>query len=437
MRPLLSRIERGIGSRRRYALAVPAVAAAVALSMITASWVRSTPSSAQVSTGAAAHEGRNWVTAWGASPVVGSDIPGSSCPAGTGLTNQTVRNVVFLSAGGDSVRVRLTNTFGAQAIQVGHASVAVQAANADAVPGTVRELTFAGKPAVTLAAGGEALSDPVSLHVAALTSLLVSVYVPGPTGPVTNHPFTAQGNFLATGDLALAPSAAGYQDTPCWMLISGVDVRAPGRVTGSVVALGDSITDTANTTGNANRRWPDDLARRLSALPGSTLSVVNAGLGGNRLLAPRDGNPYYGIPALARIDHDVFSQTGVRAVILLEGVNDIGFSAPAADIISAEEQIIAQAHARGLKIFGGTIMPFGGSFVFSADREQTRETVNHWILTSHAFDGVIDFAKAVTDPANPTALLPAFDSGDHLHPNDAGCQALANAISLRMIVGEG
>jgi lysophospholipase L1-like esterase len=397
--------------------------------------MRSTPSSAQVS--AAARETPNWVTAWGASPVVGSDIPGSSCPAGSGLTNQTVRNVVFLSAGGDSVRVRLTNTFGTRAMQVGHASVAVQAANASAVPSSVRELTFGRQPTVTLAAGGEALSDPVELHVAPLSALLVSVYVPGPTGPVTNHPFTAQGNFLGSGDLALSASPAGYQDTPCWMLISGVDVRAPSRITGSVVALGDSITDTANTTGNANRRWPDDLARRLTALPGRTLSVVNAGLGGNRLLAPREGNPYYGIPALARLDHDVFSQTGVRSVILLEGVNDIGFSAPAADIISAEEQIIAQAHARGLKIFGGTIMPFGGSFVFTADREQTRETVNHWILTSHAFDGVIDFATAVTDPANPTAMLPAFDSGDHLHPNDAGCQALANAISLRMIIGEG
>jgi lysophospholipase L1-like esterase len=387
-------------------------------------------------TSGAAGAGTNWVTAWGASPVVGSDVPGSTCPAGTGLTDQTVRNVVFLSAGGDQVRIRLTNAFGTQAMQVAHASVAVQSAGAGAVPGTVRGLTFGGQQAVTLAAGGDALSDPVPLRVAAAATLLVSVYAPGPTGPVTNHPFTAQGNYLGSGDLASSGSATGYQDTPCWMLISGVDVRAPSRVIGSVVALGDSITDTANTTGNANRRWPDDLARRLNALPGPTLSVVNAGLGGNRLLAPRDGQPYYGVPALARLDRDVFAQTGVRAVILLEGVNDIGYGASADEIISADQQIIAQSHARGLRIYGATITPFGGSGVDSVAAEKTRSDVNAWITTSHAFDGVIDFAAAVADPGHTTALNPLYDSGDHLHPNDAGCQALANAVDLSMIVGK-
>ena len=378
---------------------------------------------------------QNWVTAWGASPVVGSAIPGSSCPAGAGLTNQTVRNVVFLSQGGDSVRVRLTNTFGARAMAAGHASVAVQGAGATAVAGTVRELTFGGRTSVTLAAGADALSDPVTMHVAPLSTLLVSVYVPGPTGPVTNHPFTAQGNYLASGDRAISAAADGYTDTPCWMLIDGVDVRAPSRVTGSVVALGDSITDTANTTGNANRRWPDDLARRLNARPGPTLSVVNAGLGGNRLLAPRDGQPYYGIPALARLDHDVFAQAGARAVILLEGVNDIGYNATADEIISADEQVAAQAHARDLRIYGATITPFGGSIISSPAAEKTREAVNNWIRTSHAFDGVMDFAAAVADPSDPTKLRPAFDGGDHLHPNDAGGQAIADAIDLSMLVG--
>jgi lysophospholipase L1-like esterase len=376
------------------------------------------------------------VTAWGASPVVGSVIPGNSCPAGTGLTDQTVRNVVFVSAGGNAVRIRLTNTLGIQAMQVGHASVAVQSSGATAVPGSVRQLTFGGQTTVTIAAGADALSDPVAMHVSPLAVLLVSVYVPGPTGPVTNHPFTAQGNYLASGDLTLAAGASGYGDTPCWMLIDGVDVRASAQVTGSVVALGDSITDTANTTGNANRRWPDDLARRLNAERGPTLSVVNAGLGGNRLLAPRDGQPYYGIPALARLDHDVFTQAGVRSVILLEGVNDIGYSATADQIIAADEQIIAQTRARGLRIYGGTITPFGGSIISSAANEKTREAVNNWIVTSHAFDGVIDFAGAVADPADPARLNPADDSGDHLHPNDAGCQAMANAIDLRMLLGQ-
>jgi lysophospholipase L1-like esterase len=411
-------------------LAVTCLAAVIAaVSLLTASRALSTPAPPQPPAAS-----QNWVTAWGASPVVGADIPGSTCPAGTGLTNQTVRNVVFLSAGGDSVRVRLSNTFGTQDMLIGHATVAVQSANADAVPGTVRNLTFGGQLSVTIAAGADALSDPVQLDVAPLSTLLVSVYVPGPTGPVTNHPFTAQGNYLGTGDLSQEAGDAGYGDTPCWMFVDGVDVRAPERVEGSVVALGDSITDTAVTTGNANHRWPDYLARRLNALPGRTLSVVNAGLGGNRLLESRPGQPYYGIPALARLDHDVFAQSGAREVILLEGVNDIGYGATAAQIISADQQIIAQAHERGLRIFGGTITPFGGSIVDSATAEQTRDTVNHWIMTSHAFDGVINFAAAVADPANPEILNPAYNSGDSLHPNDAGCQAMANAINLAMLL---
>lgn len=385
--------------------------------------------------GANREVGDHWVTAWGASPVVGSAIPGSTCPAGTGLTNQTVRNVVFLSTGGAQVRVRLSNAFGTQAVQVAHATVAADETGASAVPGSVRTLTFGGSQAVTLVAGGDALSDPVDLPVAALSDVLVSVYLPGPTGPLTNHPFTAQGNYLGSGDLTTSESGSGYGDTPCWMVVSGVDVLAVPRVAGSVVALGDSITDTANTTGNANLRWPDDLSRRLNARPGRTLSVVNAGLGGNRLLAPRDGQPYYGVPALARLDRDVFTQAGVRSVILLEGVNDIGFGATASEIISADQQIAAQAHARGLRIFGATITPFGGSIVDSPAGEQTRIDVNNWIMTSHAFDGVIDFGAAVADPANPNALLPAYDSGDHLHPNDAGCQAMANAVNLSMLIG--
>lgn len=381
--------------------------------------------------------GAGWVTAWGASPVIGSDIPGNTCPAGKGLADQTVRNVIYLSTGGDSVRIRLSNTFGTQEMRVDHATVAVRANGADAVPGTVRTLTFGGATGVTMTAGGQALSDPVGLRVKPLSTVLVSVYVKGPTGPVTNHPFTAQGNYLAGGDQAASVSGAGYGDTPCWMFVDGVDVRASHRVLGSVVALGDSITDTANTTGNANRRWPDDLARRLDARHGPTLSVVNAGLGGDRVLAPRDGQPYYGVPALARLDRDVFAQAGVRSVILLEGVNDIGYDATADQLIPAYKQIIAQSRARGLRIYGGTITPFGGSFLDTPQREQTRHTINAWIRTSHAFDGVIDFDKAVADPAAPDRMLPAYDGGDHLHPGDAGCAAMANAVNLGMLVDNG
>ncbi|MFL6119035.1 SGNH/GDSL hydrolase family protein [Actinophytocola sp.] len=371
-----------------------------------------------------------WVASWAASPVVGSVIPWSDCPAGTGLTDQTVRNVVFVSAGGGLVRVRLTNAFGATPLEVGHASVAVQSAGAGAVPGTVRELRFHGRRGVTVPAGRELFSDPVALRVAALSTLLVSVYVPGSTGPVTNHPFTAQGNFLAAGDRAVDVAGADYGNTPCWMLADGVDVVPNRPVVGSVVALGDSITDTSATTGNANHRWPDFLARRLNALPGPTLSVVNAGLGGNRVLLPREGEPYYGIPAVDRLDRDVFAQTGVRTVILLEGVNDIGFDASAPDLIAGLRFIADRTHAAGLRIVGATITPFGGSFIETPSRNQTWATVNDWIRHSGTFDAVVDFAAATAAPGNPMALNPAYDSGDHLHPNDAGTEAMAAAIDL-------
>ena len=211
-------MERAKSRRRtRHGSALAAAVTAAAVAFATAIPAMAAPG-AQSSAAAAGGPG-TWVTAWGASPVVGSDVPGSTCPAGTGLTDQTVRNVVFLSAGGSRVRIRLTNAFGTEAMRVGHASVAVQASGARAAAGTLHDLTFGGRQAVTLAAGGAALSDPVPLRVAALSALLVSVYVPGPTGPVTNHPFTAQGNYLGHGDLAGSVSGSAYGDTPCWMLV--------------------------------------------------------------------------------------------------------------------------------------------------------------------------------------------------------------------------
>ncbi|MFE9746914.1 SGNH/GDSL hydrolase family protein [Saccharothrix saharensis] len=380
---------------------------------------------------ATAH-GRPWVAGWAASPVVGSDIPWSDCPAGEGLRDQTVRNVVFLSAGGESVRVRVTNAFGTTPLRVGRATVAVQASGDAAVPGTLRALTFKGKPSVTVPPGRELFSDPVRLDVKALSTLLVSAYVPEATGPLTNHPFTAQGNYLATGDRTGVLSG-GFRDTPCWMVVNGVDVAPARRVAGTVVAFGDSITDTASTTGNTNRRWPDFLARRLNAVPGRTLSVVNAGLGGNRLIADRD-EPYWGVAGVTRVQRDVLSQTGVKAMILLEAVNDIGYSASAADLIAGHREVIAQARAKGVKVYGGTILPFKGSFIWTEEREATWRALNDWIRTSGEFDGVVDFAAATAVPGDPATLNPAYDSGDHLHPNDAGTEAMANAIDLAMLL---
>jgi len=376
--------------------------------------------------------GRNRVATWGASPVVGatSPFPGLVCQSGTGLSDQTVRDVVFTSVGGSEARVRLTNSFGTQSLTVGAASIALAESGAQARPGTLHALTFAGARGIAIPPGAEALSDPVPMEVPALQDVLVSVFVPGASGPATNHFDAQQDNFLSTpGDFTMTGSPAPFTTVnACSYFVDGVSVVAEGRVRGTVVALGDSITDGTFSTVNANRRWPNDLARRLDARHGPTLSVVDEGIAGNQVL--RDTG-IAGVNVLARLDRDVLEQPGARDVILLEGVNDIGASHATADqLIPAYEQVIAQVHARGLRIFGGTLTPFEGAFYWTPAGEQTREAVNHWILTSGAFDGVIDFAGATANPADPLVFNPAFDSGDHLHPNDAGYQAMADAVNL-------
>jgi lysophospholipase L1-like esterase len=389
-----------------------------------------------------------WVNGWQGSPVGGGTIEGASCPADQGLDNQTVRNVVFLSAGGDRVRVRLTNAFGTAPLQVGSASVALAGSGAATVPGSTRPVRFAGRSSVLIAAGGEALSDPVPLAVRALQRLAVSVYLPRATGPATQHWDAQQDNFLATGNRAAAPGADGFTTTiSCWMFADGVDVLPSPRVAGTVVTLGDSITDGALSTNNANRRYPDFLARRLNALPGRTLSVSNAGISGNDLLTFRTDVPFgvvFGPPAPARLARDVLTQAGARSVILLEGINDIGaFSAKASDLIQVDQQIIAQAHAAGLRVYGATLVPFGGSNgQYGGDYgtpagERQRQLLNHWIRTSGAFDAVFDFDRALRDPAQPDRMLPRYDSRDHLHPGDAGYREMAATVDLRILLRAG
>ncbi len=381
-----------------------------------------------------------WVGAWEASPTPGATLFSPGCPSDVGLKNQTVRNIVFLSMGGDAVRVRISNAFGSAPLEVGSASVAVAAFAGAAVPGTMHELQFNGQKSITIAAGDEAFSDPVDMEVAALQELDISVYLPGATGPATQHYFADQVNFLATGDQTLAEGLTSFlRPISCWMFTSGVDVMSAPPVVGSIVAFGDSITDGYLSTPNANHRYPDFLARQLAAKHGVTMAVENAGIIGNELLTARP-QLYYGIPALARLDRDALSQTGARAIILLEGINDIGDkSAKAESLIAADQQIIARAHAAGLLIYGGTLLPFGGSNpqykgnygTPAGDAE--RQKLNAWIRTSGAFDGVIDFDAALRDPSDPTRLLPAYDF-DHLHPNDAGYQAMANAVDVDQII---
>ena len=386
-----------------------------------------------------------WVNAWQGSPVEGATIAGSGCPADQGLDNQTVRNIVFLSAGGGQVRVRLTNAFGKVPVRIGAASVALAGDGAAAVPGSNRSLSFAGHPSVLLAAGGEALSDPVSAvgeRAAGARRQRVRTVGDRSCDAALRRPTD---NYIAGGNQASRASGAGFTTTSnCWLLADGVDVAPAPRVKGTVVTLGDSITDGAQSTQNTNHRYPDYLARRLNAVSGPTLSVSNAGISGNDLLTFRTDLPFgavFGVPAPARLPRDVLTQAGAKSVILLEGINDIGaFSAKARDLIQADEQIIAQVHAAGLEIFGATLTPFGGSNAQyggdygTAAGEQQRQKLNRWIRTSGAFDGVFDFDKAVRDPQHPDRMLPQYDSGDHLHPGDVGYQKMAEAVDLGVLL---
>jgi lysophospholipase L1-like esterase len=384
----------------------------------------------------------HWVAAWGASPQPAT----SRNESADGFADQTIRNIVFSSIGGPMVRVELTNSFGLQPLEIGQAAIGVQAAGASVAPGTNQALSFSGSPSVLIPPGAEALSDPVRLTVVAKQHLAVSVFVPRFTGPATQHADAQQVTYVSGGDRALDASAGAFTvRTHSWDFVDSVDVLSSPANRGAVVALGDSITDGVGSPINANARWPNDLARRLDAHGGARLSVIDEGIGGNRVL---NDAICCGMNAVARFDSDVVAQSDVREVILLEGINDIGFSqhhgplsAPhtnvsAAQIIAGYEQIIGQAHAAGLKIFGGTLTPFKGAAYWTPAGEAKREAVNQWIRTSGAFDGVINFARAVADPGNPEILRPAYDSGDHLHPDAAGYRAMANAISLPMLLND-
>jgi len=372
-----------------------------------------------------------WVTSWSASPQVAT--PDSLAAAG--FDDQTVRDIIFSSVGGDPIRLELTNVFGVSPLRVGHVTVAVAGPGAAVEPGTIHPVTYRGSASFQIPAGGQVLSDPVAMRVGPLQDLAVSVYLPGRTGAATFHADAQQVNWVSDAGDHAADSDAGAFTTPTlsWYYVSGLIVQSPDA-DGTVVALGDSITDGVGSTAGADARWPNDLARRLDALAGPTLAVADEGIGGNRVLT---GARCCGASAEARFGRDALNQPGVRDIIVLEGINDIGFSlgdVSAAQVIAGYRQLIAQAHARGLRIFGATLLPFQGAGYYTAAGEATREAVNTWIRTSGAFDGVIDFDAVMRDPADPLRLNPAYDSGDHLHPDDAGYQAMANAISLQMLL---
>jgi lysophospholipase L1-like esterase len=330
----------------------------------------------------------------------------------------------------------LSNAFGTSPVEIGAAHVALRDREAAVTAASIRPLTFAGATNARILPGATLVSDAVNLAVPAVSDLVVDLYLPGELGvgasPVTTHNGASQTNYLSgRGNHSGEPSLTVERTTGAWFLIARVEV-APSAPASVVVAFGDSITDGARSTADANARWPDHLARRLAARRGTAVAVLNAGISGNQVLG--DGA---GVSALARFDRDVLMQTGVTHVIILEGINDIGLARAnptpsAADLIAGHQQLIERARARGLKVYGATLTPFEGAPYFTQEGEAKRQALNEWIRTSGAYDAVIDFDRATRDPSAPTKFLPAYDSGDHLHPGDAGYKAMGEAIDLSL-----
>jgi len=382
----------------------------------------------------------HWVSTWAASPLLraqpAQQQPNAAPLPPNSFNNQTLRMIVRTSIGGRRIRLQLSNAFGSSALTVGAAHVALHSKDSAVVEGSDRALAFNGKPSTMIPAGALVLSDPVDLYVLPLSDLAISLYFPGETGPATMHATGLRTTYISKqGDMTTQPAITDATTSQSWYWISSVDVLAPAAAA-AIVTFGDSITDGARSTPDANRSWPSFLAQRLlSNKNTANLAVLNQGISGNRLL--RDGTA---VNALARFDRDVLAQAGVKWVTLLEGINDIGrgygTNAAASDAVTADEligalrQMIERAHTHGIKVIGCTLTPYAGAGYYSEKGEAIREAVNRWIRTSGAFDAVIDFDAATRDPKNTKQFRAEFDSGDHLHPNDAGYKAMAESISL-------
>jgi lysophospholipase L1-like esterase len=388
--------------------------------------------------GIAAGSDPHWVATWSASMAGSAANP----PI---FSNQTVREIVHTTVGGSSVRVRFSNAFGNQPLVIGAGHVAVCALGSIIRPSTDRALRFNGQLSTSIPRGKFVLSDPVGLNLTPLQDLAVSIYLAAATSATSVHWSARQTSYVADGDRT-GSSVMWPNDTiASWPFLAGVEV-AGGEAEGAIVALGDSITDGAASAMDSNRRWPNVLAERLLGQNRRPLAVVNAGIGGNRILHDGAGpsGPEFGASALGRFDRDVLAQPGVKYVIVLEGINDLGHpgvAAPFSETVSATEIIsglqilIARAHEKGIRIFGGTLLPFEGATApghFTPEREVSRQSVNQWIRTSKAFDAVIDFDKAVRDPSHPARMLLRYDSGDHVHPSDAGYKAMGETVDLSL-----
>jgi lysophospholipase L1-like esterase len=396
---------------------------------------------------ASAGHGAAWVASWAAMPQLTEPSnmpPAPYTQSASILTDTTLRQTVHVTIGGSRIRLRFSNAFGGAPLQLTKVAVALPAGGAAGVsgvqPGTTHRVTFGGRPSVVVPTGALMVSDPVQLRVPPLSNLTITAYLAKgqASTAVTSHPGSRTTSYLAHGDQVGDSGLTGATPVDHWYFISDLEILEPARAS-AVDVIGDSLTDGRGSTTNGNDRWPDQLAARLQAHRSTAdVAVINEAAGGNRVL-----NDGLGPNALARFDRDVLAQSGVDAVIVFEGVNDIGTAdataqaqqAVTADLIQAYQQMIARAHAQGIRVYGATITPFGGNMMYDDPqglRERSRQAVNAWIRHSRAFDAVIDFDKAARDPQDPKRLRPSYDVGDHLHMNPRGYAALAAAVPLSL-----
>jgi lysophospholipase L1-like esterase len=376
-------------------------------------------------------ENGQWVGSWEAPPQLTEP---RNLPPAPGLAASTLRQVLHLSAGGARLRIRFSNEFGASPMRIASARVA-RSFGADSIDATTDvALLFRGDSSITIAPGAAVVSDDVAFASVPLSEITVSVYATEVPADVTGHPGSRTTSYLLSGNHVASPNLPQALKTEHWYILSSVDVLSQ-EFSAAVVILGNSIADGRGSGTDKNNRWPDNLARRLQGDPRTTgVAVLNAGIGGNTIL--RGG---LGPTALVRFDRDVLGQTGARWLIVSEGVNDIGgargadsSASVARQLTDAYTSIVARAHAKGMRVYGATILPFAGSGYGGADHEAARRAVNAWVRSSGAFDAVIDLDVVMRDPSDPSRLLPAVDGGDHLHPNELGYRMMADAIDLSL-----
>lgn len=427
---------------RRTGYAVLAALAAVVILVSTAIFIGvggdkgGTDENARGTRGSAAPASAgSWVGTWSTSAAAAE--PNTL----RGFSGMSIRNVVHTSIGGTGARIQLSNFYSTRPLTITHASMALAAApsNPTAAAGTMRRLTFDNRPWVTIPPGGATTSDPVRLTLPDAADLLVTTYTPQASGSVTYHPHARQTSYLARGDRTEDTAGAAYtEQSPYWRYLTAVDVWSK-EAQGAVAVLGDSITDGITSTAGANHRWTDFLAERLRTEPGAPrFGVLNQGISGNRVLSDGTQFPPNNPSALSRFDRDVLSRTGVKAVIIELGVNDILRIPHVTDptkIVSGLKRLAEQAHARGLRVIGSTVTPFYGHRGYTPLLDAVREQINTQIRAGKVFDEVVDFDKALRDPISPLRLRPTYDSGDHLHPSDEGYRAMARVLDLQDLRG--